>query len=90
MAKKPKGGVTGDGAQAEDGQAGRATKLTVVAKVPLWRGPPGWDMHWPAGETIVEGDEIASRDPELVDAMIACLEEDPHFSVQVEREKVEG
>lgn len=88
--KKPKGERTGASAQSDGDQVARATKLTVVAAVPLWRGPPGWEKQWPAGETIVEGDDIASRDPELVEAMIACLEEDPHFSVQVEREKAEG
>lgn len=89
MAKKPKDGA-GYGVQFGDDQAALAIKLTVVATAPLWRGPPGWDMHWPAGETIVEGDELAAREPELVEAMIVCLEEDPHFSVQVEREKAEG
>ena len=89
MAKKPKDGA-GDGVQSDGDQVARATRLTVVAKAPLWRGPPGWDMYWPAGETLVEGDELASRDPDLVEAMIVRLGEDPHFSVQVEREKVEG
>lgn len=89
MAKKPKDG-TSDDAQPEGDQVARAIKLTVVAKAPLWRGPPGWDMYWPAGETIVYGQELQTRDPEVVEAMIACLEEDPHFSVQVEREKAEG
>jgi len=89
MAKRPKGDA-GDGIQAEGDQVARAIKLTVVAKAPLWRGPPGWDMYWPAGETIIEGDELAARESELVEAMIVCLEEDPHFSVQVEREKAEG
>jgi len=87
--KKTKGGA-GAGAQSEGDQVARATKLTVVATVPLWRGPPGWDMYWPAGETIVDVGELASREPELVEAMIVCLEEDPHFSVRVEREKAEG
>ena len=89
MAKKPKDGA-GAGAQSDGDQVARAIKLTVVAKAPLWRGPPGWDMYWPAGETIVDVAELASREPDLVEAMIACLEEDPHFSVQVEREKAEG
>lgn len=88
MAKKPKDEVTGDTVEAAP--IGRAVKLTVVAKAPLWRGPPGWDMYWPAGETIVDVAELASREPDLVEAMIVRLEEDPHFSVQVEREKVEG
>lgn len=85
MAKKPKDGA-GDGAQSDGDQVARATKLTVVAKAPLWRGPPGWDKYWQAGETIVEGEELQAREPELVEAMISCLEEDAHFSVQVERE----
>lgn len=87
MARKPKDETTTDDTAAP---TGKATKLTVVATAPLWRGPPGWDRHWPAGETIVEGDELALRDPDQVEAMIARLEEDPHFSVQVEREKAEG
>ena len=89
MARKSKDGTTTDDMKT-DAPLGRATKLSVVATAPLWRGPPGWDMYWPAGETIVDVVELASREPELVEAMIACLEEDPHFSVQVEREKVEG
>lgn len=89
MAKRPTNRA-GDGAQPDAEQVARAIKLTVVAKAPLWRGPPGWDMYWPAGETIVDVAELASREPELVEAMIECLDEDPHFSVQVEREKAEG
>lgn len=89
MAKKPKDGA-GEGAQSDGDHVARAIKLTVVATAPLWRGPPGWGKHWPAGETIVEGQDLQERAPALVEAMIACLEEDSHFSVQVEREKAEG
>jgi|GEM_PF-1081253 len=88
--KRLKGGADGVDTQPEAAPIGKASKLTVVARVPLWRGPRGWDKYWSAGETVVEADELASRDPELVEAMIVCLDEDPHFSVQVEREKVEG
>lgn len=66
---------------------GKAIKLTVTAKSPRWRGPVGWDKRWDAGQTIVPAEELAEISPELVEEMIARLEEDSNFTVVVEREK---
>ena len=66
---------------------GKAIRLTVTAKSPMWRGPVGWDKRWDAGQTVVGADELAEISPELVEEMIARLEEDPNFTVVVDREK---
>lgn len=87
MARKSKDETVDETAVAP---IGKAIKLTVSAKSPMWRGPVGWDKYWQAGETIVPAEELADRAPELVEEMIARLDEDPNFSVSVERETVEG
>lgn len=66
---------------------GKASRLTVTAKSPMWRGPVGWDRRWEAGQTIVPAEELAEISPELVEEMIVRLEEDPNFTVVVDREK---
>ena len=86
MAKRAKDETTEETAA----QIGKAIKLTVSAKSPMWRGPIGWDKYWQAGETVVPAEELAERNPDLVEEMIARLDEDPNFAVAVEREKVEG
>lgn len=65
--------------------AGQAIKLTVTAATPMWRCPPEWVRHWPAGETIVEEPELLEHAPEIVEAMIALLDGDANFTVAVDR-----
>ena len=71
---------------------GAPLRLTVVARTPMWRGPAGWDRHWPEGETIVEGAELDAHGRETVEAMIAALENDEtgNFTVAVERDDSTG
>ena len=44
----------------------------------------------PPGFALAPTQFLESDDPDLVEEMIARLEEDPNFAVAVEREKVEG